>query len=181
MYGRDFSLGHFNQHGRVRGEIRVGADRWPIDGHGWRDHSWGPRYWWAIFCYRLFIANFPNGDGFMLLKITDSRGVSRRQGVLLVDGGYEEIVDMDLTTDWTDRRDPARVRLGVRTADRKETIAGEIVRLAPLRNRREANGQMLESRIAEGFTRFAWDGRRGYGMTEYIERIEDGALSGYPL
>ena len=29
MYGRDFSLGHFNQHGRVRGEIRVGADRWP--------------------------------------------------------------------------------------------------------------------------------------------------------
>lgn len=25
MYGRDFSLGHFNQHGRVRGEIKVGA------------------------------------------------------------------------------------------------------------------------------------------------------------
>lgn len=49
MYGRDFSLGHFNQHGRVAGEIRVGDERWAIDGFGWRDHSWGPRYWQAIY------------------------------------------------------------------------------------------------------------------------------------
>ena len=57
----------------------------------------------------------------------------------------------------------------------------EIVTLAPLRNRRKANGEILESRIAEGFTRFTWDGRQGYGMTEYIERIEGGKLAGYPL
>jgi len=181
MYGRDFSLGHFNQHGRVRGEIRVGDETWPIDGHGWRDHSWGPRYWQAIFCYRLFLANFPDGDGLMLLKITDARGVSRRLGVLLVEGRYEEVVDLDLSTDWTDRQDPAFVRLGVRTAQRKAIITGEILRLAPLRNRRPADGAMLESRIAEGFTRFSWNGRRGFGMSEYIERIESGVLSGYPL
>lgn len=181
MYGRDFSLGHFNQHGRVRGEIRVGDQSWPIDGRGWRDHSWGPRYWQAIFYYRLFIANFPNGDGFMLLKITDKNGVSRRQGVLLVDGNYEEVVDMDVSTEWTERQDPARVVLGVRTARRKARIAGEIIRLAPLRNRRKADGEVLVSRIAEGFTRFDWDGKQGHGMTEYIERIEDGKLAGYPL
>jgi hypothetical protein len=181
MYGRDFSLGHFNQHGRVRGEIKVGDDSWPIDGRGWRDHSWGPRYWQAIFCYRLFIANFADGDGFMLLKITDKHGASRRQGVLLIDGCYEEIIDMDLSTDWSDEQDPAHVRLGVRTANRKAIITGDILRLAPLRNRREANGEILESRIAEGFTRFSWDGRQGYGMTEYIERIQDGTLAGYPL
>ena len=181
MYGRDFSLGHFNQHGRVRGEIRVGAERWPIDGRGWRDHSWGPRYWQAIFYYRLFIANFANGDGFMLLKITDKHGVSRRQGVLLVDGQYEEVADLDLATEWTARQDPARVTLSVRTARRKALITGEIIKLAPLRNRRKADGETLVSRIAEGFTRYSWDGRDGYGMTEYIERIEDGKLVGYPL
>jgi hypothetical protein len=63
MYGRDFSLGHFNQHGRARGVITVGDQTWKIDGHGWRDHSWGPRYWQVIYFYRLFLANFPNGDG----------------------------------------------------------------------------------------------------------------------
>ncbi len=181
MYGGDFSLGHFNQHGRVRGEIRVGDESWPIDGRGWRDHSWGPRYWQAIYYYRLFIANFANGDGFMLLKITDKNGVYRRQGVLLVDGDYEEVVDMDVSTEWTQAQDPARVVLGVRTAKRKARITGEILRLAPLRNRRKADGEILVSRIAEGFTRFEWDGRQGYGMTEYIERIEDGKLAGYPL
>jgi hypothetical protein len=181
MYGRDFSLGHFNQHGRVRGEIRVGGQTWAIDGRGWRDHSWGPRYWQAIFCYRLFIANFANGDGFMLLKISDKNGVARRQGVLLVDGRYEDVVDVDVSTDWTEKQDPAFVRLGVRTANRKATITGEIIKLAPLRNRRKANGETLTSRIAEGFTQFSWDGRKGRGMTEYIERIEDGKLTGYPL
>jgi hypothetical protein len=181
MYGRDFSVGHFNQHGRVHGEIRVGDQSWLIDGRGWRDHSWGPRYWQAIFYYRLFIANFPNGDGFMLLKITDKNGLSRRQGVLLVDGNYEEIVDMDVSTEWTGKQDPGRVVLGVRTAKRKARITGDILKLAPLRNRRKADGEILVSRIAEGFTRFDWDGRQGYGMTEYIERIEDGKLAGYPL
>jgi hypothetical protein len=181
MYGRDFSRGHFNQHGRVHGEIRVGGDSFPINGRGWRDHSWGPRYWQAIYFYRLFIANFPNGDGFMLLKITGQDGVTRRVGVLLVGGQYEEILDMDLSTQWSDQKDPRRVDIGVRTANRKAIITGEIITLAPLRNRRKSNGVTLESRIAEGFTRFTWDGRHGYGMTEYIERIEDGQLAGYPL
>jgi predicted secreted hydrolase len=181
MYGRDFSRGHFNQHARVRGEIQVGSETFPIDGHGWRDHSWGPRYWQAIYWYRLFLANFPNGDGLMLLKITDEAGKSRRVGVLLVDGQYEDIVDMDLATEWTEQKDPRRVEIGVHTANRKAIIAGEIMTLAPLRNRRKANGQTLESRIAEGFTRFTWNGQQGYGMTEYIERIENGTLAGYPL
>lgn len=182
MYGRDFSRGHFNQHGEVKGEIRVGSESWTIDGRGWRDHSWGPRYWQVIYFYRLYIANFDNGDGFMLLKISDEKGGARRVGVLLVDGRYEEITDLDISTDWTDKQDPERVRLGVRTANRKALISGEIVRLAPLRNRRKTeDGRTLVSRIAEGFTRWSWDGRKGYGMTEYIERVEDGKLAGYPL
>jgi hypothetical protein len=181
VYGRDFSLGHFYQHSRTRGEIVVGDQTWKIDGGGWRDHSWGPRYWQAIWYYRLFIANFDDGSAFLLLKITDLAGHSRREGVLLVDGKYEDITDLDVFTDWTEKKDPARVRLGVRTASRKAIITGDIQTLAPLRNRRQADGETLISRIAEGYTRFDWEGRTGFGMTEYIERIEDGKLAGYPL
>jgi hypothetical protein len=101
--------------------------------------------------------------------------------VLLVGGEYEDITDLDVITDWSAKQDPQWVRIGVRTANRKAVISGEILTLAPLRNRRKAEGETLVSRIAEGFTRFEWDGREGYGMTEYIERIEDGTLAGYPL
>lgn len=182
MYGRDFSLNHFNQHTKVAGHIRVGDQRWDFtDARGWRDHSWGPRYWQVIYWYRLFLCSFDSGRAFMLLKITDKAGKSRRVGVLLVDGRYEEILDMDVTTVWNDKQDPVKVTLGVRTADRREVIEGEVLTLAPLRNRRQAGEEVLVSRIAEGFTRFTWNGEVGYGMTEYIERIEDGKLAGFPL
>jgi hypothetical protein len=181
MYGRDFSLGHFNQHGRIAGHIRLDGQQWDIAGAGWRDHSWGPRYWQAIHCYRLFIATFPNGRALMLLKIADQSMRSRRLGVLLVDGEYEEVVDLDVITDWTAEKDPARVRLDVRTARRAARIEGEVVSLAPLRNRRRAGDETLVSRVAEGFTRFTWDGVTTYGMSEYVERVVDGAPIGYPL
>jgi len=77
MYGRDFSLGHFFQHTRTTGTIRVGADEWSIDGLGWRDHSWGPRHWTNINFYRLFIANFGEDFGITVLKITDREARDR--------------------------------------------------------------------------------------------------------
>lgn len=117
----------------------------------------------------------------MLLKITDRSGHSRRVGVLLVEGRYEEITDLDVLTEWTEKQDPSRVRIGVRTATRKAVITAEILSLAPLRNRRQADGETLVSRIVEGHSRFIWDDKVGFGMSEYIERIEDGKLAGYPL
>ncbi|MFZ5653395.1 MAG: DUF7064 domain-containing protein [Pseudomonadota bacterium] len=182
MYGRDFSLGHFNQHTRVRGRIQVGGESWDIDGCGWRDHSWGPRYWQNIHFYRLFIANFGADRGFMLLKRTDRQLRVHRVGVLQFDGDYEDIIDLDVITEWDERKDPVRVRLGVRTARRAVRISGEVLTMAPLRNRRRVGDRELACRIAEGFTHWRWeDEREGLGMTEYIEFLEDGEPAGYPL
>ncbi len=181
MYGRDFSLGHFNQHLNVTGHIKVGDQNWQLSGHGWRDHSWGPRFWTNIYFYRLFIANFGPDRGFMLLKITGRDGVTRRVGVLQYDGAYEEISDLDVWTEWTPNKDPAHVSLGIRTPLRAVRVEGQIETLLPLRNRRTEGDETLESRIAEGFTRWQWGDREGFGMTEYIERIVDGAPVGWPL
>ncbi|MEX2482231.1 MAG: hypothetical protein WD928_15340 [Gammaproteobacteria bacterium] len=181
MYGRDFSLGHFNQHMRSRAAVDIGGECWRFDAWGWRDHSWGPRYWTNIYFYRLLIANFGPDRAMMLLKITDRGGRTRRQGVLQYDGDYEEITDMDLYTDWTASKDPRHLRLGVRTARRAVLMEGEILRLAPLRNRRKVGDEMLQSRIAEGLTLWRWDDREGMGITEYIEILEDEEPVGYPL
>jgi hypothetical protein len=103
--------------------------------------------------------------------------------VLLIDGAYHEIADFDLVTDWTQEHDPLRIRVNVITENGlRATILGEVLTLAPLRNRRQENGQTLMSRIAENHVRWIWDGQTGYGMAEYIERIaQDGTLAGYPL
>ncbi len=181
LYGRDFSLGHFNQHTRVHGDIRIGDEHWPVDGYGWRDHSWGPRYWQNILFDRLFMANFGADRGLMLLKIANRDGQVRRGGVLQIDDRYEEITDLDILNEWNDARDPVSFLLTVRTAQRCAVIRGRILNCAPLRNRREEDGVLLESRIAECFTELDWDGRQGFGMTEYVERLVDGVPAGYPL
>jgi hypothetical protein len=181
MYGRNFSLGHFNQHGMIAGHIRIGDERWPIDGGGWRDHSWGPRDWQNLSFHRLFTAMFADGRGFMLLKIGGDGLRARRFGVLLVDGEYEEILDLDTATEWTADFDPLRVHIGARTSRRAVQIQGVVLSVAPLRHRRGADGDMLTLRIDEAFTRFTWGGAIAYGMTEFSDRIICGRPLGYPL
>lgn len=180
-YGPEFSRGHFNQHTSARGKLTVGDESWEIDGFGWRDHSWGPRYWQAIWAYRLFLVTFGPDRALMLLKNMYPDGSARRLGVLLIDDAYEEVTDLDLHTNWSDEQDPESVVLGVRTANRKAVIEGNVITMTPLRNRRKADGEVLISRVAEGFTEYTWDGLTGYGMMEYIERVEDGVAVGYPL
>lgn len=181
LYGPDFSRAHFNQHMRIKGAIKVGSEEWPIDGFGWRDHSWGPRFWQAIYAYRLLLGNLGEDRGFMLLKNMGTDGRARRLGVLLVDGEYEEVIDVDITTEWSDAEDPVRIHAAVCTENRRAQIEGRVLTVAPLRNRRKEGEEVLVSRIAEGFTEYTWDGRVGYGMAEYIERIEDGKPVGFPL
>jgi hypothetical protein len=181
-YGPQFSRGHFNQHTAVRGELRVGEETFALDGNGWRDHSWGPRYWQVIWAYRLLLANFGEDRAFMLLKNMSPDGTARRLGVLMIDGEYHEVSDLDVVTDWTPEQDPAGARITARTAAGSAVIEARVLTLAPLRNRRrDSDGALLVSRVAEAFTEFTWDGRIGYGIMEYIERVEDGTAVGYPL
>lgn len=181
MYGRDFSFGHFFQHTRTIGHIEVGNERWDFDSFGWRDHSWGPRYWTNIYFYRLLIANFGPDRALMLLKITGRDGETRRHGVLQIGGEYEEITDMDVITDWTAEKDPKTIHLGVRTANRAAQMQGRVITLAPLSNRRKVGDEFLQSRIAEALTEWTWDGREGIGVTEYIEFLENGEPVGFPM
>jgi hypothetical protein len=183
LYGRNFSLNHFNQHTKVTGKIVVGDESWEFkNGWGWRDHSWGPRYWQNIFFHRLFMINFSDGRGAMLLKITDPDGKARRVGCLLADGDYEDILDMDLVThEWTSDKDPISYTITARTPKRTAVIKGRIVTGAPLRNRRKVDDKTLIQRIFEASTEFEWDGVKGFGQSEYIERIENDKLVGYPL
>ena len=61
------------------------------------------------------------------------------------------------------------------SGDREYEITGSVLNLIPLRNRRTTpEGEQLVTRISEGMTEWKWDGRTGYGLSEYLDQIIDG-------
>jgi hypothetical protein len=173
-----FAQGHHEQHVGARGEIAIeDQPGYPVavDGFGLRDHSWGPRSWQAPRWYRWLTCNAGAEHGFMVSVIATADGGVRCGGVLFEDGGYTPIVDAQLATETTgEERYHDRIRCLARTAEREVEITGEVRSLIPLRHRRE--GKL--TRIGEGLTEYRWEGHTGYGLSEYLDQIEDGVPIG---
>jgi len=171
-----FARGHYEQHVGARGVIRVGDEEWEIDGYGLRDHSWGPRFWQAPWWYRWLTMNFGEDAGFVISIITARDGSQRIGGVALDGGVYHHVDDAKIETRWTGPDSYHRsIRAWARTKEREYEIEGEVLNLVPLRNRRTSpDGEQLLTRISEGMTEWRWDGRTGYGLSEYLDQIVDG-------
>ena len=171
-----FARGHYEQHVGARGTIRVGDEEWPVDGYGLRDHSWGPRYWQSPWWYRWLTMNFDEDAGFVISIVTGRDGSQRIGGVALEDGEYRSIERAEIETEWKGADSyHQEIRATAHTAERDYEIEGTVLNLIPLRNRRKApDGEQLVTRISEGMTEWRWDGRKGYGLSEYLDQIVDG-------
>jgi hypothetical protein len=166
-----FAKGHYEQHIGGRGRIVVGADSWDVDGFGLRDHSWGPRSWQAPYWYRWLTCNAGPEDGFMVSIIASRDGKVRRSGVVFENGGYTPILDAEISTEWSEDFDQQKLRCVAKLpAGREMEITGSVMSFIPLRNRREG----MVTRIGEGMTEYKWDDKTGYGLSEYLDQIEDG-------
>ena len=177
-----FARGHYEQHIAAEGSIRVGDATWDIDGYGLRDHSWGPRTWQAPWWYRWLTMNFGPDHGFVVSVVTARDGSQRIGGVVLADGTYRHLDGARVETDWRGPdRYHQRLRVEATCGDDTYTITGEVLSLVPLRNRRRGpDGETAVTRITEGMTRWHWDGREGYGLSEYLDQIVDGQPVGAP-
>jgi hypothetical protein len=171
-----FARGHYEQHVGARGVIRVGDEEWAVDGYGLRDHSWGPRYWQAPWYYRWLTMNFGEDAGFVVSVITARDGSERIGGVVLEDGEYHRITRAAIETDWVgDDLYHQELRIAASTERNDHEITGSVLNLIPLRNRRTSpEGDELVTRISEGMTEWHWDGRTGYGLSEYLDQIVAG-------
>ena len=174
--GEGFARGHYEQHVGARGVIRVGEEEWAVDGYGLRDHSWGPRYWQAPWWYRWLTGNFGEDAGFVISLITSRDGHRRVGGVWFENGEYHRLTDATVETEWRgDDRYHHHIRATACTDDSEHVIEGTVLSLVPLRNRRTApDGEQLLTRISEGMTRWCYDDRVGYGLSEYLDQIVDG-------
>jgi hypothetical protein len=171
-----FARGHYEQHVGAQGVIAVADEEWEVDGYGLRDHSWGPRFWQSPWWYRWLTMNFGDDAGFVISIITGRDGSQRIGGVALEDGVYTQLEDARIETEWAGADSYHRtIRAWARGDGREYEIAGRVLSLIPLRNRRTApDGEQLVTRISEGMTEWSWDGRTGYGLSEYLDQIVDG-------
>lgn len=176
---KSFARAHYEQHCAARGRIQVGEAAWEIEGFGLRDKSWGPRYWQAIDWYRWCPMNFGRDFGMMLSVIGGEGGV-REGGMVFRDGAYDLIRECKLESDWDEHGCQTGLRAKVRTeSGRAYEVTGRVLSLIPLRNRRTgANGTELHTRITEGLTEYRCGDQVGYGLSEYLDQIEDGQPSG---
>lgn len=178
--GEEFAKGHYEQLVAATGSVRVDGTTWAVEGFGLRDHSWGPRTWQAPFYYRWLTANFGDDFGFMGSRIArrDSGGV--RAGFVWEDGRMIPCDGFEISTEWEgdDRYHhdiEATLRATTDAGPREWAVRGRVLSLIPLRNRREGR----VTRISEGLTEWTLDdGRVGYGLSEYLDQIEDGVPAG---
>jgi hypothetical protein len=171
-----FARGHYEQHIGGRGVIRVGDDEWAVDGYGLRDHSWGPRFWQAPWWYRWLTINFGEDAGFVVSIVTSRDGKQRVGGMALEHGEYHHLDRAAIETEWVgDDTYHQEMRVTAASGDREYEITGSVLNLIPLRNRRTTpEGESLVTRISGGMTEWKWDGRTGYGLSEYLDQIIDG-------
>ena len=170
-----FARAHYEQHVGARGRIAVGERAWVLDGYGLRDHSWGPRSWQAPLWYRWLTCNSGPDAGFMVSIIATRDGAVRRSGVLFENDAYVPITDASIETGWSGSHyDQRSIRCVASTAEREIEIFGRVLELIPLRHRR--NGEL--TRIGEGLTEYTWEGKTGYGLSEYLDQVVDGVPAG---
>ncbi len=201
--GEEFAKGHYEQLMTATGTIAVGDLELPVDGRGLRDHSWGPRTWQAPWYYRWLTVNMRDGTGMMLSRVArkDSEGV--RSGFVWTGEDLFTVRSMSLGTLWEgDDRYHREVHATFSVEDgegrtMERELTGEVMNLIPLRNRRDGR----TTRISEGLTRWTLsaplgpggsdapttsgsgeDGTdpalEGFGWSEYLDQIVDGAPVG---
>ncbi|MCZ6617203.1 MAG: hypothetical protein O7E57_03645 [Gammaproteobacteria bacterium] len=167
--GNQFARSHSEQHMRVSGTLRMGEGApLALNGHGLRDHSWGPRYWQATPSYRWITGNF--GDDLGMIVRTNDAG--HGGGLFHQRQDLVRITRTRLTTEYepgTNYHKTLRAELELEDG-RELLLEGRVMGYIPLRNRRGGNN----THVGEGMTEYTLDGERvGYGLSEYLDQPKD--------
>jgi hypothetical protein len=169
--------GHTEQHMAVSGQVTVDGVRHDLtDGTGYRDKSWGPRFWHNFYWYKWLPVSFSREFGVLLsLKGRPEGGPPRVSGNVLRQGRYEPVVAGHIDTVYDAGHLPRELRATLQTAEGRYILQGRVLRTLPLRHRR-AGAQEGEpyTRITENLVEFRCGELRALGMAEYCDRMEQG-------
>jgi hypothetical protein len=164
--------GHLEQAGRWTGAITIdGRTHELTEARGNRDKSWGPRRWGGTGSrmWRWFSINIGDDTHFGGIRIgTDSGDLHR--GWVWRDGAHSSIREWDVRTELEDDGITHRVS-HVRATDKQgrvHELRADVVRVAPHRMDQGNGGSVLN----EGLARWTYEGRTGWGISEYLHTLD---------
>jgi len=152
---------HYEQPGSITGELTVNGERFPIDGAGLRDHSWGVRDWQGVPHWR-WMGMLVDPDHFLLVNnVGLESGAEVVGGCLMLGGELAPIV-----TGRTEGTQRDFVAHATDALGRTATLRGAAISVAPLRQRRDERLTIVH----EGLTRLEWLGHESFGISEWLEQ-----------
>jgi hypothetical protein len=159
---------HYEQVGAWTGEIRVDGEKVGIQGSGHRDHSWGERDWKAPERWTWLTAQFGSEFGFNLSRVV-IKSLDIFNGYVCRSGNNYPLRRAWLETDFEDdgvTQKGIRLRLQDTTGWEAQ-VEGAPQTVVPL-VLEEGSHRTL---VNEAFTAYRWEGRTGYGISEYLHQI----------
>ncbi|GAD58622.1 DUF7064 domain-containing protein [Brevundimonas abyssalis] len=167
--------GHTEQHIAARGTIRVGDTVIDVDGFGFRDKSWGPRHWGNLYWHKWTPVTFGPDFGVLLALMGRPGQEPDVVGHVWRDGALLPLTDARLDVDYGPDFVQRSMTLELETAAGRTLMTGEVLSTTPLQHRKAnpAGGETLV-RIIKGVTLFKCEGREAWGMSEFLDLVEDG-------
>jgi len=176
---RSVGKGHLEQAGHWTGWIESGGVRYVLgDARGNRDKSWGPRRWGGPRMWRWFSINIGDDVHFGGIRIGTDAGDLHR-GWVWRDGEYTSIARWDVRTELEDDGITHRVT-DVRATDKRgrvHELRADLLRVAVGVDGHGDRHTLLN----EGLARWTYEGRTGYGISEYLHQLDDDGRPVVPI
>lgn len=177
--GETVGKGHLEQPGRWTGGLSMGGTSFDwTEARGNRDKSWGPRRWGGPRSWRWFSINIDDATHFGGIVIGTEAGNLHR-GWVWRDGAHASIREWKVTSDLEDDGVTHRATHVTATDkhDRVHELHATILRVVPGR----AGARPDTTVVNEGLARWEYDGRVGYGISEYLHQLDGNARPVVPI
>jgi hypothetical protein len=168
---------HYQHLAHVTGTVRVGDQRYEVDGRGGKDHSWGPRNWHAKIYLRWLVAGVDDDNGFMLTRAVGPT-TQTRSGFVLHEGQFHIVDSFSMRNRYAEG--PHFELLGteveLQAAALRWTATGTPRSWLPLRHR-QTNPEGTQATLRIVKSPMEWilgDGRTATGSCEYHDLMEAG-------
>jgi hypothetical protein len=173
--------GHLEQAGRWSGSVSLDDSTWALDpavARGNRDKSWGPRRWGGPQMWRWFSINIDDDTHFGGIRIGTPAGDLHR-GWVWRDGEATSIADWHVTSELADDGVTHRVSHVTATdkAGRTHELRADILRVYGVPRK---TGERYTV-VNEGLARWTYEGRTGYGISEYLHQLDEDGLPLVPI
>ncbi len=194
--GSTGAFGHFEQSGRVSGEITLDGRTWQVDGYGVRDKSWGPRDWGAgqrkdgdrgeessrqpVFStdeapnpfVNWFSMNFGEDSALGGSCFRQPSGEMKGAGWIQRDGESMPLKQIVITTTYQPGsilHDQVRLTGKIENGEDIE-ITGKVLSVCPTKVPMPGGATFIN----EGLAEFNWNGQQGFGIAEHWHAVSKG-------